>query len=435
MLKQDGSPPLYYMLLHVWMSVFGTNEARTHALSVLAADARHVPAGLWAGLEPLRPAHRLDLRAACARFNPFLTDYGEETRMYSLLALFACRPARWSSSSSCCAAAAGRSRRRSRSRRCSTPTAWAIFFGVGAFAAALLCYRRAPDRREMVIDGLISFGGAALLFVPWLPTLPLAEPPTRARRGATAPRFGAPVQISRGLMGGDRSAVVLLLAGVGFGIVAHFRVNPSGKLPHRAVYALLLMPVVTLAVAWIASQFTPAWTTRYFGVFLGPLLLLSAARHRPRARRRRGRRARARVLLGRARALRLGRARATCATSPPRSPRSCTRGDLVISGQPEQMPAIAYYFGPDSSATPRPMSGRADPDPYVMDWRDAVDRMKRSITPAAVSDLVANLRPGQHVLSCARDRRRGELDRARGRSWSAGAGRPSGERSSPRTSG
>jgi len=28
-LQQDGSPPLYYMLLHVWMSWFGTGEEAT----------------------------------------------------------------------------------------------------------------------------------------------------------------------------------------------------------------------------------------------------------------------------------------------------------------------------------------------------------------------------------------------------------------------
>ena len=34
LLRQDGSPPLYYLLLHVWMSVFGVSESATHALSL-----------------------------------------------------------------------------------------------------------------------------------------------------------------------------------------------------------------------------------------------------------------------------------------------------------------------------------------------------------------------------------------------------------------
>src|SRR5918992_6160829 len=36
-LRLDGSPPLYYSLLHVWMAVFGTSETATHALSLLYA--------------------------------------------------------------------------------------------------------------------------------------------------------------------------------------------------------------------------------------------------------------------------------------------------------------------------------------------------------------------------------------------------------------
>ena len=45
----DGSPPLYYMLLHVWMSWFGNGEAATHWLSMLFA-ALTVPVGYWAGI-------------------------------------------------------------------------------------------------------------------------------------------------------------------------------------------------------------------------------------------------------------------------------------------------------------------------------------------------------------------------------------------------
>ena len=47
-LRQDGSPPLYYLLLHVWMALFGDGEARTHALSVAFALLT-VPVGCAAG--------------------------------------------------------------------------------------------------------------------------------------------------------------------------------------------------------------------------------------------------------------------------------------------------------------------------------------------------------------------------------------------------
>src|SRR6058998_3514829 len=36
-LRQDGSPPLYYMLLHFWIGLFNTREQATHALSLIFA--------------------------------------------------------------------------------------------------------------------------------------------------------------------------------------------------------------------------------------------------------------------------------------------------------------------------------------------------------------------------------------------------------------
>jgi len=43
-----ANPPLYYMALHVWMSVFGSTETATHSLS-LVFGVLTIPAGGWAG--------------------------------------------------------------------------------------------------------------------------------------------------------------------------------------------------------------------------------------------------------------------------------------------------------------------------------------------------------------------------------------------------
>src|SRR5436305_15257679 len=45
-LRHDGSPPLFYLMLHVWMSVFGSSERATNAMSLLFA-ALTVPAAAW----------------------------------------------------------------------------------------------------------------------------------------------------------------------------------------------------------------------------------------------------------------------------------------------------------------------------------------------------------------------------------------------------
>ena len=62
-LRVDGSPPLYYMMLAVWMDLFGDGPAETQALSVAIALLA-IPGGMWAGLEPVRPARRPHLRGA-----------------------------------------------------------------------------------------------------------------------------------------------------------------------------------------------------------------------------------------------------------------------------------------------------------------------------------------------------------------------------------
>src|SRR4051812_46234630 len=38
-LRADGAPPLYYALLHVWMSIFGVGDYAVRSMSVLAAAA------------------------------------------------------------------------------------------------------------------------------------------------------------------------------------------------------------------------------------------------------------------------------------------------------------------------------------------------------------------------------------------------------------
>ncbi len=43
-LKQDGTPPLYYLVLHVWMEIVGNGPADTQGLSV-AISLLAVPAG------------------------------------------------------------------------------------------------------------------------------------------------------------------------------------------------------------------------------------------------------------------------------------------------------------------------------------------------------------------------------------------------------
>ena len=86
-LVNDGSPPLYYVMLHYWLQLFGRSEPATHALSMLAALLA-IPAAWWSGDKLFgRQAGRgaAALVATCA----YLDYYSTETRMYSWLVLAA----------------------------------------------------------------------------------------------------------------------------------------------------------------------------------------------------------------------------------------------------------------------------------------------------------------------------------------------------------
>ncbi len=84
-LRHDGHPPLYYVLLHFWMRVFGESNAAVRSLSGIA--------GLGALLLVWFVARRVDRAAAPVAVGlfallPFAIRYATETRMYSLVMLF-----------------------------------------------------------------------------------------------------------------------------------------------------------------------------------------------------------------------------------------------------------------------------------------------------------------------------------------------------------
>src|SRR3954447_26873237 len=84
-LRQDGSPPLYYMLLHFWIGIFNTRENATHALSLVFSTLA-IPVGLWGGWKLFGRWAGIVTGLICAA-NPFLTTYAQETRQYSLVVL------------------------------------------------------------------------------------------------------------------------------------------------------------------------------------------------------------------------------------------------------------------------------------------------------------------------------------------------------------
>ena len=385
-LRQDGSPPLYYMLLHVWMGWFGNGEAATHALSLLFALLA-IPAALWAGwsLFGRRAGYAAALLAA---LNPFLTIYAQETRMYSLVILLSLL----ATATFLHAFAFG--------RRAYVPAFslalalllythnWALFFILGTLVALVVIIRDQPGlRRRMLVDAAIGYGLALLVWAPWIPTFIEQARHTGAPWSRTPSPLGL-IDAFVVVLAGQGAAVAVLLAGaVGLRTLLG-RASPA----RTAVIATLALTVTTLVAAWIASQVSPAWAPRYLGVLVGPTILFVAGAV-PRARR-----------IGLA-ALVLLVAFWLPFAAVTRKENADVIGqlyapligknDLIISSQPEQVPVLAYYLGHDKRyATPLGLT----PETRVMDWRDVLPKLEAASPTTTLRPLLDTMPKGSRVF-------------------------------------
>ena len=413
-LRQDGSPPLYYLLLNVWMELVGGNgEARTHALSLLFAVAA-IPASFWAG-RTLIDERTGWACAAIAAVIPYLTFYAQETRMYSLAALLSIFVVTTF-------ALAFAQRRKGAIAGFAVSGAllaythnWGMFVLLACGLAFVFFAVRTPaaERREFLRDGVLGFGALALFYLPWVPTL------IDQARHTGAPWAEAPSleEIPSGLLalfGGDHVALLIAIVG-GAGLLQLRRAameRPELAPQARAVLALLMVGVTSILLAWISSQINPAWANRYFAVFIGPLILLIGAgfiRYRTI-----GLVALVAVLAvwvddregqvrGKSNTFRVATLLKEDRFGIERSGDNVLvrSGDLVLNAHPEHAPVVRYYldmrFGDDVKLKWWDLLGRV-PDPYIFDWRDAVDRLRATGPRRAIPGVAAQLRPGQRLI-------------------------------------
>ncbi len=389
-LRHDGSPPLFYLMLHFWMLLFGMGEAATRSLSLVCALLT-IPVGMWAGWSLFGKRTGV-MSAVMFAFSAFLTDYSQETRMYALMALLGLL-----ATAAFLHAFVFRRRRYlillavSQSLMLYTH-AWGIFFGVGSAVVVLVLMRWSDEPLALFKDALLGYLGALVLFLPWVPNF-IYQATHTAAPWDTAPRFGAPVQLSRNLLGGDRVTAALTVA-TAVGVAPLFRAARRRTPEAKALWVLILIPFVTLLLAWLSSQVTPAWVSRYFAPILAPILLLAAwgcARS---------------GLIG-AVALVLSIIFLANPTSYTPQYKSDVRdvsaemtpmlhpGDLLVTGQPEQI-ALMWYYMPSGlryASTIGPVA-----DPRYMNWVNALDRLRAADPARTLDPLVASLRPGQQLL-------------------------------------
>lgn len=390
LLRQDGSPPLYYLLLGVWIRLIGDGEARTHALSLIFALLT-VPAG-FAAARALFSERAAWFTAVIAALIPFLSFYAQETRMYSLVVLLSMVAA------GAYALAFIQGRRRWIGAFVLSGTALIYTHNWGLYLLAGSAIALIPLLRSRVValrDALLGYGGIAVLYLPWVPTLLYQAGHTGAPWSTAPSLIDLPGALAE-VLGGAGPAVALLLAG-GSGAVALWALRRGAGQPSeqaRTVTALGLMILAALALAFVVSQISPGWTLRYFAALIGPLILLAGG-----------------VL---ARAGNLGLVTVALIAGlwlhPPTTAVNnksnvhhvavllqgrVAPGDIVVSTHPEQVPVAHFYFPKGL----RWASGMGwFPDTGIFDWRDALHRYRAAKPRVVANRFIKALKPGQQLV-------------------------------------
>jgi hypothetical protein len=393
LLRLDGSPPLFYLVLHVWMRVFGTAPVATHLLPLLVSLIA-VPLGYWAGRELFDRRAGLAAAALMAT-NPFLAWYSTETRMYPIVVVLATVGV---------VLAARATRERSWRDGAGAVVAFAALlythnWGLYLFlATTVVLGGLALAYRDRQLAGWVAAGAGAvvLLWLPWVPTL-LEQASTTAAPWAIRPNIGYFFADQASALGGTIGVVVVpLLAGGAWWLSRR-------RLPGEAALAraLCAIGILTSLFGWLVAQAEPSWTVRYLAVVVAPFLLATAG---ALAWSRAGRTVVAAVcvlLAGwsvvgsllpnpNAAYAKSNVAAVAHAASPALAP-----GDVVVITQTEQLAVLAHYL-PKGLIYITPTGPVVDPG--VVDWRNLVARLRRSQPCEAVMPIISALPVGAHVL-------------------------------------
>ena len=251
-MRVDGSPPLYYLILHIWMSWVGNGEAATHWLSVIFAELT-IPISYW-GVLRIAGRRAALTTATTFAFNAFLDYYGLETRMYTLMVLlgllatigfirgFVLRERRYVALFSVSQALMFYTHN------------WSLFFAAASVIGLLFLYRYGGEeiRANLIRDAIYAYVGAVILFAPWIPNF-LFQVAHTAAPWDTRPRFGAPIQIATGVIGAA-SLTVVMVVGAGVGYSPLFTRPRKLTTEAQVAMILLVLGIGTLVVAWVSSQ-------------------------------------------------------------------------------------------------------------------------------------------------------------------------------------
>jgi hypothetical protein len=278
-LREDGSPPLYYLLQHVWIQVFGESTGSVRTLSGLFALAC-LPA-MW--LLATRLAGRRVAWSATVLLatSPFAIRYGTEARMYSLVVLLVLLGAlalqrAWTRPTTGRLVAVALA-----SGALLTAHYWALYLVAAVVLVSLLEVRRGHIAVRVPVA--VALGG--LLFVPWVPAFAHQVRSTGAPWAGRASLgdlvdvlhgYGAPERL-------DSAGWTLWLALLGLTILGVFgRRRRSGAIELRwrgrgVERALGAVTGLTLALALGAGIVGDSPVTARYTAVVFPLVVLLAA--------------------------------------------------------------------------------------------------------------------------------------------------------------
>ena len=285
-LRHDGHPPLYYLLLHGWMSIFGEGDRAVRALSGLISLLA-LPLAYRVGRRVGGDDHGPRLGAMTVivlASSPFFLRYGSETRMYSLLIVlvFAGHLLVFESLES------PRVHRLVGVAAVTGALLWTHYWSMWfLLAVGLLVAGRAWRSRRTTGDWdrptlavLVAMGAGAATFLPWVTTLAYqaahtGTPWAKPFRPATLV-IGSVTDFAGGTYSGAQVlmlfTVILVTLGIfGRGIDAwhvelDFHTQPESRVP--ATVMITTMAVASLAGLITGSAFTPRYAAVFFPFFV-----------------------------------------------------------------------------------------------------------------------------------------------------------------------
>jgi hypothetical protein len=280
-LRQDGSPPLYYEALHVWMGLFGRSDVAVRALSGVVSVI--TVAVVWPVARRLGGSRAAVAAVLLVAANPFTLRYATETRMYALIMLEVALGA----------LALQRAEEAPTAGRLLTVAVmaaalpwthyWGLYLVVATGAVLAWVAWRTPARRPTMLRLLGAVAAGLATWVLWLPSFlyqarhtgtPWAGRPTPWAAGNILPEFAGGFSDEARLLT-IVLGLLILLGLMGRALDRHrveldFRVRSAAR-PVGAVAALTV--VLALTAGLLSGS---AFVARYTAVVLVPVLLLAA---------------------------------------------------------------------------------------------------------------------------------------------------------------